>query len=137
MKTSLTDSLSFFYRIWESRTWSANNWDVMEGHVQSAVWSPCGTKVIFADSVQSTLYSLSVEPVPPLGEKNPHFLKVTPPHLEKRYQIKSTMSYESQNFLCSRLQINSSDLFKFPYFVWLYRLSSDMAMYVKFLLCLH
>jgi len=63
------------FKIWESRTWSANNWDVMEGHVQSAVWSPCGTKVIFADSVQSTLYSLSVEPVPPLGEKNPHFLK--------------------------------------------------------------
>ena len=49
----------------------------MSGHVQAAAWSPCGTKVIFADSVQPTLYSLSVDPVPPLGEKIPPALKVS------------------------------------------------------------
>jgi len=63
------------FKIWESRTWSADNWDVMEGHVQTAVWSPCGRKVIFADSVQSTLYTLSVEPVASLGEKTVPLLK--------------------------------------------------------------
>ena len=54
----------------------ADNWDVMEGHVQSAAWSPCGRRVIFADSVQPTLYSLTVDPVPPLGEKSAVILKV-------------------------------------------------------------
>lgn len=65
-----------FFRIWETRTWSAETWDVMEGHVQSAAWSPCGTKAVFADSVQPTLYCVSVDRVPPLGEKNTLTTKV-------------------------------------------------------------
>lgn len=31
----------------------------MNGYVQAAAWSPCGTKAIFADSVQPTLYCVS------------------------------------------------------------------------------
>ena len=65
----------YLLRIWETRTWSAENWNVMEGHVQAVVWSPCGSKVIFADSVQPTLYCLSVDPLAPLGEKPPPALK--------------------------------------------------------------
>ena len=41
----------------------------MEGHVQSAAWSPCGTKVIFADSVPPTCYFILGDRVSPLGEK--------------------------------------------------------------------
>ena len=48
----------------------------MEGHVQAAAWSPCGTKAIFADSVQPTCYCISVDRVSPLGEKSIHALKV-------------------------------------------------------------
>jgi hypothetical protein len=44
------------FRIWETRTWSAEIWDVMDGHIQAAAWSPCGTKAIFADSVHPILY---------------------------------------------------------------------------------
>ncbi|XP_057375702.1 aladin-like isoform X1 [Daphnia carinata] len=47
------------FKIWETRTWSAEIWDVMNGYVQSAAWSPCGTKAIFADSAQPTLYCVS------------------------------------------------------------------------------
>ena len=63
-------------RIWETRNWSAEIWDVMEGHVQSASWSPCGTKALFSDSKQPTLYCVSVERLPPLGEKMTHSLQV-------------------------------------------------------------
>jgi len=45
-----------FFRIWETRTWSAEIWDVMDGHIQAAAWSPCGTKAIFADSAHPILY---------------------------------------------------------------------------------
>ncbi|XP_046650517.1 aladin-like [Daphnia pulicaria] len=44
------------FKIWETRTWSAEIWDVMDGHIQAAAWSPCGTKAIFADSVHPILY---------------------------------------------------------------------------------
>ncbi len=48
----------------------------MEGHVQTAAWSPCGTKAVFADSAQPTLYCISVDRMSPLGEKNMLTLKV-------------------------------------------------------------
>jgi aladin len=45
------------FRIWETRTWSAEIWDVMDdGHIQAAAWSPCGTKAILADSVHPLIY---------------------------------------------------------------------------------
>lgn len=50
---------------------------MMEGHVQSAAWSPCGTKAVFADSVQPTLYCVSVDRVPPLGEKHITTIRVS------------------------------------------------------------
>ncbi len=72
----LTATPASVFRIWETRRWSAEDWDVLDGHVQSAVWSPCGTKLIFADSGQPTLYSLSVDSMPPFGQKLHTTLKV-------------------------------------------------------------
>ena len=72
----MTATPASVFRLWETRHWTAEDWNVVEGHLQTAAWSPCGTKMVFADSAQPTLYCISVEPVPSFGMPKAPALKV-------------------------------------------------------------
>ncbi len=51
---------STVFRIWETRTWSHETWNVLSGHVQSACWSPSGSHLLFATSTEPVVYALDL-----------------------------------------------------------------------------
>ncbi|XP_047107165.1 aladin-like [Schistocerca piceifrons] len=47
------------FRVWETNTWTSEQWTLPFGHVKTACWSPCGSVLLFATSHETVIYSLS------------------------------------------------------------------------------
>lgn len=45
--------------MYESKRWTAERWQTMTGRIQSAVWSPCGSILLFVTVEETVLYALS------------------------------------------------------------------------------
>ncbi len=56
----LSATPSTVFRIWETRTWTSETWNVLRGRVQSACWSPSGSHLLFATSQEPTLFALDL-----------------------------------------------------------------------------
>ena len=53
----LTTTLSNMFRVWESETWLSEKWGNLKGCCTNAVWSPCGTVLLFAVAEECVIYS--------------------------------------------------------------------------------
>lgn len=56
---SCTNSLVF--RVWDCRNWECERWTVLNGRVQSACWSNCGTTLLFATDTETIIYGVIVK----------------------------------------------------------------------------
>ncbi|KAJ8956838.1 hypothetical protein NQ318_014252 [Aromia moschata] len=54
-----TNGLTF--RVWDCRTWENERWSVLDGRVQSACWSNCGTTLLFATNIEPIIYGVIVK----------------------------------------------------------------------------
>ncbi|XP_044738593.1 aladin [Chrysoperla carnea] len=53
-----TASLGIIFRIWNCTDWTAERWDVGEGRVHTACFSPCGQILLFSTTTEPTIYAL-------------------------------------------------------------------------------
>lgn len=48
-------------RVWDCYTWESERWTVLDGRVQTACWSNCGTTLLFATSTEAIIYGLLIK----------------------------------------------------------------------------
>lgn len=49
------------FRVWDCRTWENERWTVLNGRVQTACWTNCGTTLIFATTTEPIIYAVIVK----------------------------------------------------------------------------
>ncbi|XP_018577901.1 aladin [Anoplophora glabripennis] len=49
------------FRVWDCYTWECERWTVLDGRVQTACWSSCGTNLLFATSTETVIYGLIIK----------------------------------------------------------------------------
>lgn len=49
----------FLNRVWETRTWVPERWNLLTGRIQAACWSPCNTILLFCTNEEPIIYSIS------------------------------------------------------------------------------
>ncbi len=54
----LTATTSTVFRLWSTKTWLPERWNVLGGHINNACWSPCGTALLFTSSQESQIFCL-------------------------------------------------------------------------------
>ena len=51
---------STVFRVWETRTWSHERWNVLDGHIKTSCWSPCGRYLLFCTSAEPVIFALDL-----------------------------------------------------------------------------
>jgi aladin len=54
----LASTTSTIFRIWSTKNWTPERWNVLGGHINNACWSPCGTTVLFTTSEDAQIFCL-------------------------------------------------------------------------------
>lgn len=56
--TLCTTTITNVFRIWKTNNWTMERWEIGNGTIQSLVWSPCSTFLLFVTTEEPFLYSL-------------------------------------------------------------------------------
>lgn len=59
--TSIFLFLLNYFRAWNCYTWESEKWTVLDGRIQTACWSNCGTTLLFATSSETIIYGLLIK----------------------------------------------------------------------------
>lgn len=54
-----SSTVSNVFRVWHTESWTPERWTIEKGAIQSAVWSPCGSYLLFVTTEEPFLYNLS------------------------------------------------------------------------------